>query len=1000
MKKIYKLVSCAKQSLFALALTVFSANVYSQTTIFNYTGGQQTVALAAGTYDINAWGANGGNSGNSRAGIGGYSTGTLNLSSTTTLYINVGGTPIYTGVSGLQPGGYNGGGTGYANATGRAGGGATHIATLTGVLSSLVSNSLSVIIVAGGGGGDQNSGLIGHGGGLTGGGTYPGTQTGSAGGIFGSFGQGGDITTSYGGGGGGGWFGGGGNQNNAGSGGSGYIGGVSNGATIMSGSAGFVTNPDVAGNGRVTITSLCNILTTNVSSSGPGPICTGGSATLTTNAISNYAWSNGATTASIVVSPTVTTTYSLTATSPQNCTASSMITVVVQTVAPTVSAVASSSAVCAGKTLTLTGTGANTYTWTGGVTNATSYTPAATSGYTVTGFNACGTGTAAISVTVNPSPSVFAGVNTPTICSGSSVTFTSGGTATNYVWSAGVVSNTPYFPSVTSDYTLTGTALGCSSVAVVGVTVVASPNIPPAVTPTAICIGSTATLSASGATGYTWNPGPNPFTSTIAVSPPGPTTYTLLRNNGACSTTATISLGVNPLPLVNASGTPNQICAGTGVNLVVLGPITNTWLPGGFTASNFTLFPNNSTCYTVTGSNGNCTASAVVCVTVNTSPPISILSSSNIVCQGATVNFTAVGSATSYTWKPMNSNNVTESLTPPTTTIVTLVGANAAGCTSTVTQLIQVNQLANMGISSNIPVLCSGQTAVISVNNPSTNVTYNWSTGGTGPSISVSPTITTTYSISGTNNNSGCVNTNSLTLSVFISTFSIASPSAICRGETATLTASGPPTSYLWSVPGNPTAPSVTVAPIVTTSYNVTGINGSCQNTVAVTVTVNPLPNVTATVAKGQICKFEVATITGNGATTYSWNTGANSQVLTFTLGVTTTYTLTGIDLNGCSKTTTVTQFVATCIGIEDLNALGNSGLSIYPNPNNGNFTVRSDVSLSLSLINALGQVVSRIDLTENNNKEITVSDLPTGVYFISGLKDGVKVNKKIIIER
>src|SRR5690606_28342902 len=73
--------------------------------------------------------------------------------------------------------------------------------------------------------------------------------------LSGSFGQGGDITTSYGGGGGGGWYGGGGDQNNAGSGGSSYLGGVASGVTFMSGDPGFVPNPDTTGNGTVIITS-------------------------------------------------------------------------------------------------------------------------------------------------------------------------------------------------------------------------------------------------------------------------------------------------------------------------------------------------------------------------------------------------------------------------------------------------------------------------------------------------------------------------------------------------------------------------------------------------------------------------------------------------------------------------------------------------------------------------------------------------------------------------
>jgi hypothetical protein len=225
---------------------------------FLYTGDVQSVMLSAGIYEIECWGANGGNSNQNRAGIGGYSKGILTLRSSTILYIVVGGTPSGT-TSGLQPGGYNGGGSGWAASTGRAGGGATHIAKTTGLLSSLESFQSDVLIVAGGGGGDQNAGTIGHGGGLSGTGTYPGTQTGSSGGstvLAGSFGQGGNITSSYGGGGGGGWYGGGATQNNAGSGGSGYIGGVTNGITDASGGSNFVANPDPSGHGLVRITTL------------------------------------------------------------------------------------------------------------------------------------------------------------------------------------------------------------------------------------------------------------------------------------------------------------------------------------------------------------------------------------------------------------------------------------------------------------------------------------------------------------------------------------------------------------------------------------------------------------------------------------------------------------------------------------------------------------------------------------------------------------------------
>jgi len=436
---------------------------------------------------------------------------------------------------------------------------------------------------------------------------------------------------------------------------------------------------------------------------------------------------------------------------------------------------------------------------------------------------------------------------------------------------------------------------------------------------------------------------------------------------------------------------------GTGVNLLVVGPITNTWLPGGFTASNFTLYPNFSQNYTVTGSNGNCTATAIVTVVVNPTPTLSISSSTTTICQGNNITLTA-GGAQTYTWLPSGGTNITELISPPTTTIITLQGTNTFSCTTTKTQLIIVNALPNMSLTSSLPYVCAGNTAVLTIASQSANVVYNWSTGQNGPNISVSPVVTTNYFATGTNSITGCVNTNTITLAVYISTFTAISSTAICKGETVTLTASGAAPSYSWT--GGIMSPSIAVSPLVNTTYYVTGLNVSCSNTQAITVTVNPLPNVTASVAKSQICKFEIATISGNGATTYSWNTGVTSQVLTFTLGVTTTYTLTGTDNNGCSKTTTVTQFVATCIGLDEAKAAGEPVLNVYPNPKHGQFVIRADAAMTLFMSNALGQVVETILLSPNNKNEVTVSNLPTGIYFISGQSNGKKLSRKIVVDR
>jgi hypothetical protein len=781
-----------------------------------------------------------------------------------------------------------------------------------------------------------------------------------------------------------------------------WSGGISNGVAFTPTASGVYTVTSGTG---LCITSKTVFVTYNPPLSIIGPtsnICTNSPATLIASGGTTYSWSTGSTASSITVVPAVNTTYTVFGTSNAGCNTQGVQTVTVD-FTPTITAVSSNTTngSCPNAPLTLNGSGGTTYTWTGGITNGVAFSPTVSATYVVTGFNACGSSTAVISVSIHPIPPVTANANNTIICSGSSVILNGGGALT-YTWTPNVPNNTAFFPTSTQNYTVRGTsALGCTASAVQVVAVIITPSITPIVTPTAICFGATATLSAVGATGYTWTPGSNPNTQTLVVSPPSSTTYTLVRTNGPCSNTSTVNLVINPLPLLIASATPSQICAGTGVAILIFGPITNTTFPAGFTQSSFTVFPNSSINYTIVGSNGNCTTSAVVPVVVNQSPVISISSSTTTICQGQNATLTANGTGVlTYTWLPLNSNNTSVVVSPPTPTIITFSATNASNCTSTQNQLIIVDPLPNMNITSSAPFVCANQSAVLSVTNPSTMVVYNWNTGATGTSIQVNPLVTTSYFATGVNTVTGCQNTNTVTLSVFISTFVVSSPTAICKGQTATLTANGPATTYSWSVNGGITAPSVTVSPAVTTVYNVTGSNVSCSNTETVNLIVHPIPNVTAVLAKTQICRFEVSTITGNGANTYSWNTGATTQTLSTNLSVTTTFTLTGKDLNNCSKTVTVTQFVATCIGIDEATTKGQIGLQVYPNPNNGNFTISSDVNITLRIMNVLGQELNTLLLTEENQNKVTVSSLPNGIYFVSGETKGLKVNKKIIVER
>ena len=133
---------------------------YKYNTIYDFE------APCSGTYKLEAWGAQGGSALTLEGGYGGYSVGNIDLNRRQQLYIVVGGKGESSGAMTvnqnefiLMKGGYNGGGNGargYCSGNLRmatGGGGATHIATSSGVLSSLEKSKENVIMVSGGGGG-------------------------------------------------------------------------------------------------------------------------------------------------------------------------------------------------------------------------------------------------------------------------------------------------------------------------------------------------------------------------------------------------------------------------------------------------------------------------------------------------------------------------------------------------------------------------------------------------------------------------------------------------------------------------------------------------------------------------------------------------------------------------------------------------------------------------------------------------------------------------------
>lgn len=676
-----------------------------------------------------------------------------------------------------------------------------------------------------------------------------------------------------------------------------------------------------------TATSTVTIGGSIVPSVNSATICSGGSATLTASGGTTYTWSpgtglSGTSGTSVTANPAVTTTYTITAAS-GGCTGTTtaMVTVNAQ---PTVTV--NSPSLCVGNSVTLTANGATTYSWSPATglsgTTGTSVTanPTVTTTYTVVGTSATCTASATSVVTVNATPTIT--VNNGTVCNGGSVTLNASGAST-YTWSPGTGlsgttgSSVTANPSSTTNYTITGTsAAGCVGTATTTVTVVTNPTVTP--TSATICVGGSVTLTASGASSYSWTPGTglsSTNTATVTANPGSTTVYTVTGTAGTCTSVASATVTVNPLPAISVnSGT---ICTGQQTaTLTASGGSTYTWSPAtglsGTTGTSVTATPTATSQYTVTGTDVNgCVNTATTAVTVNPLPTIT--ANSGIICNGSSATLNA-GGASTYTWSPATglSGTTGSSVTanPPSTTHYTITGTDANGCTNTDTTSVTV--ISNPTVTPTSITICAGDSAALTATGANT---YTWSPGTglgstTGAIVMASPASTTAYTVTGTAGSCTATATATVTVNT-LPTISVTT-ATICQGQqTATLTASGANT-YTWSPAGTlsgSTGSTVTGTPIVTTSYTVTGTDANgCVNTGTTTILVNALPAIV--VNSDYICAGSTSTLTATGGTTYTWSPGT---YLNTTSGATVnsnppstiTYTINGTDANGCNNTDT-----------------------------------------------------------------------------------------------
>ncbi len=489
----------------------------------------------------------------------------------------------------------------------------------------------------------------------------------------------------------------------------------------------------------------------------------------------------------------------------------------------------------------------------------------------------------------------------------------------------------------TTTFIRTMTQNACSQSDTVTITVEQASEI--TITPSAasICPGQPVSLSATSNNPdaeFTWSPStglsctdcPNPV-----ASPMSTTTYTVESGSGNCAGQATITIEIVEPELELISDT--QICEGESIQIgVVNDPNTSySWVSSTGVpvpaVGNPVVTPNQTTTYTLTATQGDCSVSESVTITVLEFPDITISSNGSAFCEGETVELTANAQvSTAFVWTgdglQSTTGPVVTAVPPAPGTYTYNVKVENNGCDAEESITITVDEEPEIDLADDVQI-CPGQTVVLG-NIHEAGVTYTW-TASTGESVSpvgnptVNPAQTTTYELTAVNG--ACQVTGAVTITVQPLSVNAGSDQSICAGQSVQLSASGQNgNTWSWSPSiglsctdcANPLA-----SPAETTTYTVTySLDGDCTVSNQVTVIVGS--NLLVTIAPDTVINqgatvqlsSQVLLVDGSepGELTYSWSPAEGLSCTDCpdpdaNPNSTTTYVLTVTSSLGCTGT-------------------------------------------------------------------------------------------------
>jgi len=486
-------------------------------------------------------------------------------------------------------------------------------------------------------------------------------------------------------------------------------------------------------------------------------------------------------------------------------------------------------------------------------------------------------------------------------------------------------------------------------------------------------------------------------------------TYTYTHPGTGCVSIANTSIEIAAPPTGTVSA--NQtICQGQNASLQATGGQSYLWTNGQGTTLGtnavLSVNPSSTTDYFVRISNANgCSVDLTTRVTVNQISPVTISNGDTIrLCIGSSATLQASGGYSSYQWFPVYaiSNNAVANpvITPRRNETYTVFATNTNGCVTSKQVVVIVSPLPAVD-AGNDAVYCGGSSLSLQATGAGNNGTYNWNNGSNNAITSVSPSVTTTYYVSGTNSN-GCSNTDSV--KVYVPKVYAGNNRTVCAGDAVNLLATMldypanfPNPEITWYRINNGVPDSIGNSLALSASINVTseivitvGLNnGNCFVSDTLLVTVAPTPvvaiggNSNISTAPSSTVPLSVSITGASNSRTIAWSILGTTTQGTGTLSSTTS--LNPVYTAPAVSTLSTIQLI---VRVSNPNGCGSSDtVTISINPALQGKTL----SGSLRYDNTSGTPVNdaRIKLVDAQNQVITAEVNSQGVYFFPNLANG-----------